>query len=163
MIWRLGIPIGLLVTTAGLPAATRKPDQIGRFPTACAAIAPTDITVRPAIWLGNCVSGKADGLGILRMGQRPPFAFLVGRMKAGRPASGLLFDVDKSYWTARGFDAKGHVLIADGNYLKEQDQAWADAVLAARSVGDRFAKAGNAGSAAYYRRFASEIENGRPE
>ena len=163
MIWRIGIPIGLLVFTAAIPAATRKSDRAVRFPTTCAAIAPTDIALRPAIWLGDCVLGKADGLGILRMGGRPLHAFFVGQMKAGRPASGLLFDVDKSYWTARGFDAKGHVLIADGNYLKEQDQAWADAVRAARSVSDRIAKAGNAGSAAYYRRFASEIENGRPE
>ncbi|MGW8191778.1 hypothetical protein [uncultured Sphingomonas sp.] len=160
-LWSLAITSLVLTipssTTVGRPVATP------RFPLACTATAPADIRVRPALWLGACVAGKAEGLGILRMGQRQPFAFLVGRMKSGRPASGLLFDTDKSYWTARGFDANGKVLIADGNYPKEQDQAWADAVLAARQVGDRFAKAGNAASAAYYRRFASEIENGRPE
>lgn len=163
MMRRKVLNAALLAIGLTSPVVAQKPSSTLQFPTPCSAIAPADISVRPVLWLGSCVGGRAEGLGVLRMGKRPPFAFLVGRMKAGRPASGLLFDVDKSYWTARGFDAKGHVLIADGNYLKEQDQAWADAVLAARSVGDRFAKAGNAGSAAYYRRFASEIENGRPE
>ncbi|WCP71720.1 MULTISPECIES: hypothetical protein [Sphingomonas] len=148
-----------LAATAAEPRSSRTPS----FPTACRAAVPARYAGEPAQWLGDCVKNRAEGLGVLRIGRGAPFAFLVGRMKAGRPASGLLFNPDKSYAAARGFTADGRILPADGNYLKEQDQAWADAVLAARQVGDRFVKAGNAASAAYYRRFASEIENGRPE
>lgn len=157
--------LAVTLMTLALPSSKTvgRPIAVTRFPTPCATTAPAEIKIRPALWLGACVAGRAEGLGVLRMGQQQPFAFFVGRMKTGRPASGLLFDTDKSYWTVRGSGANGKVLIADGDYLKEQDQAWADAVLAARQVGDRFEKAGNAASAAYYRRFASEIENGRPE
>lgn len=147
----------------GVPQGTPKSSAATTFPTPCQARVPARFAGSPSQWLGGCVAGKADGLGVLRIGRRAPFAFLVGRMKTGRPASGLVFSAKGTYAMARAFDAEGRILFADGDYPKEQDRVWAEAVLAARQVGDRFAKAGNPASAAYYRRFASEIENGRPE
>ena len=159
----IGFAAPLAIGGMTSPASPPKPRHTTSFPTTCRASVPARFSGQPSQWLGACVAGKAQGLGVLRIGARQPFAFLVGRMKEGRPASGLVFNTDKSYAAARGFDAHGRILVADGYHLKKQDAVWADAVRAARSVGDRFAKAGNAGSAAYYRRFASEIENGRPE
>lgn len=147
----------------GIPKSAPKSSVATTFPTPCSGRVPARFAGIPSQWLGGCVAGKAEGLGVLRIGKQAPFAFLVGRMKAGRPASGLVFSAKGTHAMARAFDAEGRILFADGDYPKEQDRVWAEAVLAARQVGDRFAKAGNAASAAYYRRFASEIENGRPE
>ncbi len=143
--------------------AAQPPSHAAAFPQTCRTAVPARYLWQPSQWLGACINGRAEGLGVLRIGRGAPFAFLVGRMKAGRPASGLLFNPDKSYAAARGFDSNGGILPADGDYPKEQDRVWAEAVLAARATADRLARAGNAASAAYYRRFASEIANGRPD
>lgn len=153
----------LLALAEGGPLAASTSSARAHFPSRCFAIAPAAICGPSVQWLGPCVAGKAEGLGILRVGSRAPFAFLIGRMKAGRASSGHVVELNGSYMEAMAFDGRGEAILADGEHIPEQDKVWAEAVKAARSVAVRFAKAGNSSSAAYYRRFADEIEHGRPE
>ena len=129
----------------------------------CVATAPTEIAGGTARWLGSCPAGRAEGLGVLRVGAREPFGFLVGRMKAGRPVSGLIFKPSGNYMEAVAFDGRGRAILADGEHVQQEDALWATAARAARNVAERFADDGNRNSASYYRRLAYRIEHDRPE
>lgn len=132
----------------------------------CSTIVPTEMKEmqRPQPrWLGACASGKATGVGVLRVGVRPPFGLFFGRVVTGRPQTGLIMLSSGNMMEIRGVTATGGIIPTDGENMAEQDRAWADAAAGARLVARRFTAAGNRGSAAYYARWAHRIETERPE
>ena len=130
---------------------------------ACAAAVPAEFALRPARWLGGCALGKADGLGVMRFGAAAPFAFFAGRMRAGRPVTGMLINPDGLFRPARGFDARLGAIDTDGNRPAEQDAVFRLASRAAEATARRFAATGNPGSAGFYHAMAERIGNGQPE
>ncbi len=139
-------------TTAAAPSSS-----------SCTITVPAEIKGGQARWLGGCVSGRAAGVGVLRVADGSGFAFFFGRVVAGRPTTGLVMHASGDYMEIRGIDRAGRVLIADGEHIPEQDRAWADADVGARLVARGFAKSGNTASSNFYMRWAHRIETQRPE
>lgn len=130
---------------------------------ACATIVPAEIKGAPSRWLGECASGKATGVGALRVGVRAPFAFFFGRMVAGKPQTGLVMLSSGNVMPTRGLSATGAIVPVSGENAQEQDRAWADAAAGARLVARRYAATGNRGSSVYYTGWVRKIETQRPE
>lgn len=126
----------------------------------CLAAVPASLTAAPAIWLGDCHAGKADGLGVLRAGRAEPFQFFFGLMRAGEPVKGLM-RVGDGWEDAEHFDAHRHNVGASDQIVF--DGLYKLAIRAATATAQRFAAAGNRGSAAYYQRLAKQIRDGEPE
>lgn len=152
-------PVMIGIALAGIGCSQAAPPPAA----GCSAVVPAGMTGSPPRWLGACAAGKAAGVGVLRVGDRAPFAFFFGRVAAGRPQTGLVMLASGNMIQIRGVTDTGAILSADGEHLPEQDRAWADAAAGARLVARRFAAAGNRGSAAYYARWAQRIETQRPE
>ncbi len=117
----------------------------------------------PARWLGPCADGRAEGLGVLRTGPAAPFGFFAGRMAGGRAGAGLIVRPDGLFEVAVGFDATGQPLPTDSLHPERQDAVFKLAATAARTTADRFARAGNRGSADFYRHLSQQITAGQPE
>lgn len=126
----------------------------------CLAAVPASLTASPATWLGGCQAGKAEGLGVLRTGRAEPFQFFFGQMHAGEPVKGLM-RVRDGWEDAIRFDAHYHNIGASDQVAF--DALYKLATRAANATAQRFAAAGNRGSAAYYQRLAKQIQDGEPE
>ena len=148
------LAFALLVTSPFVVAATPDPS--------CPAVKPADLP-GPARWLGPCPSGRAEGMGVLRIGAAAPFAFFAGRMAAGRLGEGVVVRPDGLFEVAVGFDARGRSLPTDSLHPEQQDEVFAVAVQAAQATANRFTQLKNRGSADFYRRLALRIRNGLPE
>ena len=112
-----------------------------------------------AQWTGACQKGLADGLGVLRVYQRgargsPTMtSAFYGEMAKGLIAFGVI-DVEGGFLAGR---------FADGAYQDSDDfntrlNAFRTASRAARAASARFAAEGNPGSAAFYNRIASQLD-----
>ncbi len=98
-------------------------------------------------WDGDCLAGQADGVGVLKeFSGSSVKRFYFGSMKDGSPQLGV---VDQTDGYIAGRFINGNVVASD----ERQDyvSAFAEAEKAANHVAGRFAKAGNKGSAAFYK------------
>ena len=127
----------------------------------CRAAVPTYLTARPTRWLGECRAGQAEGLGVLRAGAAEPYQFFFGLMRGGKPLRGLLRGPDEGWEEAASFDVRGHN-VSTSNPVAF-DSLYKLATAASRATAQRFAAAGNRGSAVYYQRLANKIRDGEPE
>lgn len=162
--------IALLTATAALALGAWCP-VIGATPKAvsCQVKAPILAyfkTPRPWRWLGACPNGRAEGLGVLRMGpDEGEFASFYGRMHAGRPVAGLL-DMGGSAAVASAFTPAG-VAIQPDDYRpqdpQEQHRVFVLASRAALATSRWFAARGNRASAQWYRERARDLLDGEPE
>ena len=113
-------------------------------------------TNRPWRWLGECPNGRAEGLGVLRMGTDDDgFTLFIGRMHAGRPVAGLL---DKGLlMVAKAFTPAGVAIQPDGNVPEEKQAVFTLARRAALTTSRWLAARGSRASAAWYREKADGI------
>ena len=153
----IGVIGVLLVTGAVLPAHSSPPAGACQFQT------PADLDAAPARWLGACINGAADGLGIIRAGTEEPYAFFAGQMQGGRPTEGLLVLREGGWMVAVRFDEAFRVVSSGGLRPEEDDHVFAQAHAAALETAARFRQDGNRGSADYYASLAQRITEGRPE
>lgn len=149
--------VGTLLATAAA-AATHAPGRAAACATGVIADLPG-----AAQWQGACLGGRADGLGVLRVGAAAPFGFFAGRMAGGRPGAGVAILPNGLFEPAAGFDPRGHPISTDSLHPEQQDAVFKLAARAARATADRFARAGNRGSADFYRTLAARIQSGEPE
>ncbi|WP_420136821.1 hypothetical protein [Sphingomonas sp.] len=151
--------IAMLVAPAALALGTMGP-AIGATPKAvsCQATAPIMqhfSTPRPWRWLGDCPNGRAEGLGVLRMGSEDELTMFIGRMHAGRPVAGLL---DHGLlMMAKAFTPAGVAIQPDGNHPEEKTAVFTTARRAALATSRWLAARGNHASAAWYRDMADGI------
>ncbi|MDJ0275748.1 hypothetical protein QLH51_02875 [Sphingomonas sp. 2R-10] len=129
---------------------------------ACKVLPPADLGRRPLRWLGACSNGLAQGLGVLRLGERAPYQFFLGRVADGRPVQGLLRAEDTQLMTAYRFDRALKVVQPDGLRPNETAAVFRTGTAGANATAQRFEAAGNRGSAAYYARMAREIAGSEP-
>ncbi len=130
--------------------------------TACNMTMPKDFTGVPVQWLGACPAGHAEGLGVIRAGRAEPYRFFAGEARGGRPLRGLIV-VDGGFYAAAAFDARGTRQDVTSGDPNEFHALFVLATRAALATAQRFAAAGNRGSAAYYQRLAKQIRDGEPE
>lgn len=153
--------IAMLVAPAAL-AVGAVPPAIGAAPKAAACQATAPImehfaTPRPWRWLGECPNGRAEGLGVLRMGNDDGLTMFIGRMHAGRPVAGLL-DRGASLSVAKAFTPAGVAVEPDGNVPQEKTRVFLTARRAALSASRWLAARGNRWSAEWYRDMADGIQ-----
>ena len=158
--------IAVVVATAAL-ALGASCTAIGATPKAVSCQAEAPIVEhfswkRPWRWLGECPGGRAEGLGVLRMGDgQEGTTLFFGRMHAGRPVAGYL---DKgTIILAYAFTPAGVAIEPDSSY--NMDQRHSVFVLgsrAAMATSRWFAARGNHASARWYREQAREILDGEP-
>ena len=154
---RFLLVIGMAVMHAGCSSAASRPTE------SCSTVVPAQIRGPQPRWLGDCTAGKAAGVGVLRVGSGTSFGFFFGRVAAGKPQTGLIMLRDGNMMEIQGVTTSGAVIPTDGLDMRQGNRAWADAAAGARLVARRFAASGNAGSSAYYARWARKIETQRPE
>ncbi|MFV0923086.1 hypothetical protein ACR720_10425 [Sphingomonas parapaucimobilis] len=130
--------------------------------TPCAIARPTITRAAPARWLGACSQGRAEGIGVLRIGTGEPYEFFLGEVRAGRPVRGLIKTINGWYPIAR-FDAHMTAVNPRSWEPRQAHDLYVLAVKSADATGRRFATAGNLGSARYYQRLARQIAEGEPE
>jgi hypothetical protein len=128
-------------------------------PGPCRVTIPADLTQRPARWMGGCVKGAAEGLGVLRVGQGEPYQFFLGRMAGGRPVQGVLKVNGSQVIPAYRFDTDGRGVNPDGNQPEQLTQVFRTGSAGARAVAGRFAAQGNKASATYYTKLAQDYRS----
>ena len=107
-----------------------------------------------ARWDGACAGSQADGLGVLKEQQGAAVKrMFLGRAAKGELALGVVDIPDEGYMAGR-FSA-GKLQPTDDRQLIIQ--AFDEAAKAATAAADRFEKAGNAGSAKFYRAKAKAL------
>jgi hypothetical protein len=158
--------IALVVATvasalgASFPVIGAKP--MGASCQATAPIAEHFSRNRPWHWLGECPGGRAEGLGVLRMGDgQEGTTLFFGRMHAGRPVAGYL---DKgTIILAYAFTPAGVAIEPDSSYNMDQRNAvFLLGSRAAMATSRRFAARGDRASARWYRQKSRDILYGEP-
>jgi hypothetical protein len=120
---------------------------------ACAFEAPQGWSQANTRWDGECVSGKANGLGVLKEYQgEKVLRFYFGKVKDGRLDIGVI-DQDSGYLA--GQFVNGRLQASDDR--QSYVSAFNTAELAAKEAADRFDKARNKGSAQFYSQKAKEL------
>lgn len=119
-------------------------------------------TPKPWRWLGTCLGGHAEGIGVLVMGTSENSTFFTGRMHAGRPIAGML-DGSPGTIPVKAFSAAGVAIAPDGNHPNEQHGVFLLASRAALATSQWLAAHGNRAAAAYYRDRSKNILDGEPE
>lgn len=105
-------------------------------------------------WDGACAADKADGLGVLKEQQGAAVKrMFLGRVAKGELALGVIDIPDQGYMAGR-FE-QGKAVPTDDRQLIIQ--AFEEAAKAASAAADRFEKAGNTGSAKFYRAKAKAL------
>ena len=120
----------------------------------CGFIAPEGWNQANTRWNGDCVSGNADGLGVLKeFENRKVKRFIFGRFVKGEIQQGVI-DQKDGYSSGQ---FKSGVLITS-----EDRQVFIDsfrvAAKAASLVASRYRKLGNKGSAQFYEKKRKELE-----
>jgi hypothetical protein len=125
----------------------------GDAAAACRLRPLTGWSIRDVQWIGPCLSGVADGAGVLKHydGGRLRESFF-GAFKAGEAEIGVI-DTAAGFVAGR-FDRGVVIDTQDRNILI---QAFDAAGKAARNAGDMFDRQGNAQSAAFYRLQAEKL------
>ncbi len=162
-LWR-DIAAPLVILGLGGLSATNGFAQIIDVPGAkpCHAVQPTITRTAPAHWLGDCSEGRAEGIGVLRIGTHEPFEYFFGAAHAGRPVRGLI-KAANGWYAATRFDARMNMVNPRSEDPNEAHATYILAVKATQATARRFAMAGNRGSARYYERLAKQIADGEPE
>lgn len=155
--WLFGALAAAVACTAATP-----PSAVQAQAMACRIMPPADLERRPVRWLGACPKGLAQGLGVLRLGERTPYQFFLGRVVNGRPVQGVLRVENTQLMTAYRFDRALKPVQPDGLRPQETAEVFRAAVAGANATARRFATTGNQGSAAYYTRLAKEIAGSEP-
>lgn len=148
MMARLVVAALIAATCAYSPAAA----------AVCAAAAPADLGPGTATWLGACPKGRADGLGVLRARRQTGTQFFYGRMKAGRPATGVVTTAKGDLIPAWRFD-RALKPVDDASGDRSSSVATFDTAAAgARAASARLRVAGNRASARFYAQKARDLE-----
>jgi hypothetical protein len=120
---------------------------------ACTFTAPQGWAQDTTRWEGDCRSGHANGLGVLKEynGQNVTRLYF-GRVKDGSPELGV---VDQADGYAAGRFANGSLVQSDDRQVVIS--AFAEAEKAANQAATRFGKAGNKVSAKFYKNKAKTL------
>ncbi len=155
--WRLAAALAVGVGTAAGQAL------VG--PVECRFAVPADLGVGAAEWIGPCAAGKADGIGVVRVGIKAGgVRMFYGVMKAGVPVEGMLGDSSATgFRVAAGFDAKLLVNETLPAELQQSPKYWKEAASAARVAAKHYAGLGNGASAKFYEGRARELDKGPGE
>lgn len=130
----------------------------GSAAAACTAAAPVDLGSAQAKWLGACPGGRAEGLGVLRANAAAGPRLFFGRMKAGRPETGVVATASGDFIPAWRYD-RALYRVEDPSGDRGSSVATFDvAAAAARVAAKRLRAAGNKASAAYYATRARDLE-----
>lgn len=117
----------------------------------CRADAPAPIANGPTTWIGPCLHGSADGLGVLRVARRnqAPRLFF-GKMVKGRPFSGVMSTDTGDWRPAWRFDARLQPREDPNGDRQSSLQTFDLAAGGAREASRRYRAAGNIDSARFY-------------
>ncbi|MDS4015092.1 MAG: hypothetical protein RKP46_12205 [Candidatus Accumulibacter sp.] len=145
---RIALVLGAVFVAQALLGAQ---ETLGRKD--CRFVRPPQWAERSLNWDGQCLAGKAHGLGVLRAYRKgeEPIVFY-GRMAQGEMALGVIE-------TRAGYQAGR---FSGGSTVDEQAReviidAFERASAAARAFSQRLGKAGNQASAAHYLRKSEEL------
>lgn len=144
-----------LLTPALVLVAASLAGSAGAAPTgpACSFEVPAQWSREGTRWDGECSDGRAHGLGVLKEYRNGSVAkFFFGRLRDGQPVLGV---IDQPEGFIAGTFRDGRAVPSDER--QATISAFTEAEQAARSVSDRFRKAGNAASTAFYRNKAREL------
>ena len=102
-------------------------------------------------WIGPCVHGKANGLGIVRVADNHGGAqIFYGLLRAGIPIEGLIGDsTGAGYKIVPGFDSSLHIDQSLPAELQQDPRYWKEAATAAHTAAAHYQAAGNAASASF--------------
>jgi hypothetical protein len=120
---------------------------------ACSFEVPAQWSREGTRWDGECSDGRAHGLGVLKEYRNGSVAkFFFGRLRGGQPILGVI-DQPEGYVAGT---------FRDGRAVPSEERqatisAFTEAEKAAKSVSDRFRKAGNGASTEFYRNKAREL------
>ena len=155
--WRLAAVLAVWVGTAAGQAL------VG--PTGCRFAAPADLGAGLPEWIGPCAAGKANGVGVVRVGIAAGGArMFYGVMKAGVPVEGMLGDSAAiGFRVAAGFDAGLRVDETLPAELQQSPKYWKEAAQAARVAARHYAGVGNGASAKFYEGQAKMLDRGPGE
>ena len=121
--------------------------------SACGFNAPDGWSRKATQWDGNCVAGRAEGLGVLKeYSEKKVKRFFFGRLKSGDIEFGVI-DQDEGFMA--GSFAKGALIPSDDR--QTFIDAFAEAEKASSQAASRFSKTGNKASAGFYERKAKEL------
>ena len=134
-------------------------------PADCRFAVPADLPVGWAEWIGACAGGKADGLGVVRVGTAGGGAqMFYGVVKAGMPVEGMMGDSGSSGWrVVPGFDGRMHVDETLPAEMQQSPKYWKEAAAAARVAARHYAGVGNGASAKFYEGQAKVLDRGPGE
>jgi hypothetical protein len=121
--------------------------------TKCTLAVPAQWAVKTMLWSGKCLKNRADGNGVARiMSSGKVIGAWYGDAKAGRIDTGILEQGDERQLGT--FDKNFSMVSIDG---MEPNRAMEKADKAAKALAAIFDKAGNKGSAAFYRKKAEDL------
>jgi hypothetical protein len=127
--------------------------QAGLSKAACEFNVPDDWSRKTTQWDGNCLAGRAEGLGVLKeYSNKKVKRFFFGRLKGGEIEFGV---IDQEEGFVAGSFANGQPISSDDR--QTFINAFNEAEKAASQAASRFNKAGNRASAGFYERKAKEL------
>lgn len=127
--------------------------QYGFPKGACEFSVPDDWSRKTTQWDGNCMAGRAEGLGVLKeYRDKKVKRFFFGRLKGGEIEFGV---IDQEEGFVAGSFAKGQLIPTDDR--QSIINAFTEAEKSASQAANRFSKAGNKASALFYERKAKEL------
>lgn len=150
------VAIGIVLAIGSAAACSAGGGAAAPSAADCRVTIPADLTQRPARWLGDCIKGTAEGLGVLRLGKAEPYQFFLGRMARGRPIQGVLKVNGSQLIPAYRFDPEWRGVVPDADRPEQLTQVFRTGSAGASAAAQRFASQGNAGSATYYRKLAED-------
>lgn len=124
---------------------------------ACRAAVPAAIGAGPATWIGPCPRGRAEGDGVLRAPRDGTTRLFFGRMRAGRPQSGVMTSARGDYLPAWRFTPDLAALDDPSGDRAASVRTFDTAADGARAASARLRRTGNRASAAFYAARAREL------
>ncbi|RZL81870.1 MAG: hypothetical protein EOP66_05530 [Sphingomonas sp.] len=147
---------GWVAAAIGLIAASASATPRIAGTPSCRVQVPADLDSGNAVWLGACARGRAQALGVLRVGARAPYQFFLGRVEAGRPVTGVLVLDRSQLMDAVRFDSALRAVHTDGLKPGEIEGVFRIASAGAQAAAQRFLASGNRSSAAFYAKMAHD-------
>ncbi len=145
------LPLALVAAPGGTaPPAPMRVDSHG-----CRMTVPQDLGEGPIDWVGDCAGGRAQGLGVLRVGGSGAPRLFAGAMRAGLPVAGYL-DTGSADTAGPSLHFRGADGLPTGSRA-EARQACLTAARGAAAAAARYRAMRNLASARFYDGWATTL------
>lgn len=121
----------------------------------CRLLVPVDLGGGPTTWIGDCRGGRADGLGVIRVGGAGAPRLFAGLVRAGRPVAGYL-DTGSADSAGPSLHFQGGDGLPTRNHAEAQ-QACTIASRGALAAAARYRAMHNPASARFYDGWAATL------